>query len=278
MRTHRWRRQLSFGVVAVTLMCGCGVSSRADEGTVPDSASGSIAPTYSSVSAAEPTDSAHTTTEAPESSTTSASTNAPTTEPSNAVGYEDVLALIENTGEFGVDESGGVAILGDLPPSLEGLDAFVVFPPVELGYTIVYGNTTGETVTSSTGREMSLMLNVAKIDAATRADHEAFFAEHDLQQVMLGSTPAWVGSSVTPDCPDQPEDGYNTTVLQWYLDDLAIALEANPVPECEADQGALDLEQVVQIASSILACSGYDSGTPNCQPLFVDETTDESSD
>jgi hypothetical protein len=253
-------------LVAFMLVSACG-------GTEPASQAPSIAPPANTLTVAPPTSTppattppvAYTQPTAP--STPSVSAMTPDAPPVSFPGYATndlmtVLAGVEQAGRTGLDDTGRILMLPPLPGDLDLMSALAVAGTNS--YDIHRFADPNTPDIPSLDKYPNRVHVVLRVFPTTDADRK-YTEDRGTTIEAMGGSQVVIGSDVTASCPSHPE-GYNYTVLYWIEGDLSIAIEVYPLPECE--DSPLTLDDVITIASELLACKDLASETPDCIKLY----------
>lgn len=186
----------------------------------------------------------------------------------------DALARIEATPDL-TRSDGRVVVFGSLPDAYGDLDAFATGgtgtdPTVAPTYAIAVGTEafSEESVDLGVPGGISFFLSAASTSQERLDEIRSFYDARGNETVSIGWATAWIGEDVTAGCGPAPEDGYSSSVLTWDDGGIVYSIHASPVPECEVSPVSLD--EVVQVATDMIACRGFDA-TVDCVALAPDE-------
>lgn len=263
-RHHRWTARSLFILATFSVAHACG-------GTQPASQAPSIAPPTNTLTVAPTTTTTPPVafTQPTDPSTPSGSATTPDSPPVSFPGYAtaDVmtdLARVEQAGRIGLDDAGRILLLPPLPGDLDLMPTFDIAATND-AYTIARVADPKDSAIPSLDKYTGGVGIYLVVHRAT--DEFRRYVEQNGKPIdVMGGAPVVIGSDVTAACPPPDEAGYNYTVLHWLEGDLSIAIEVYPLPECEDSPFTLD--DVITIASELLACKDLASETPDCIKLY----------
>jgi hypothetical protein len=174
-----------------------------------------------------------------------------------------VLSRVEQAGRIGLNDTAQILMLPPLPGDLDLMSALAVAGTYS--YDIHRFADPNTSDIPSLDKYPNGVHVVLRVFPATDTERQ-YVDERGKPIEALGGRQVVIGSDVTASCPAAGDDGYNYTVLHWIEGDLSIAIEVYPLPECE--DSPLTLDDVITIASELLACKDLASETPDCIKLY----------